>query len=623
MKHPGSSSKKDPNRSNNRKKGLFRKLTIKGDDDPAEIDIARRILSDPDLGQDIKLKMERSKTETDTAESISTAPSDDSFKSIENQNLNSSNHSFDRVLVDDVDNRIDDSAWVGQVASNSALSPDRNTRNERDQVVDNEQRIYSEQDLQDLLAAEIAKSLEKQMKNIETLSKERDQLAEQVKSMTIQTSPQKQPKDESHDLSRVKQADLEARIEKLETEKAYILSSSQETHGQLQKQIQQLRDQIMNQESANESKISKQSLLQQEDYERQLEDFRTELLLQKEKYEEKLRSQQEVLTKEITSRITQTLTQQKDYLQNRINDMENDTQTQIANVRDEHAAEIEEMIAQLDEVEAEHETRLQEAVQEASSQKEIVITALSAHLAEERRKVDEMSEEHVKFQEMMELAESELKACQEELKIQVQEYEAILQEERQNRIVAERKIEQDMRSAAEKQFKDANKFYLKLKREYDLAEEEIDKLTKDLEENDLMFDSFRKESKGREMKCLAEIADLKAGKNFFIVNLFFNERLGLFANSFLSNVFIHTVLAKAEASRARLEQEYSSELEASRDMENVLRQKLDEASTNCTQAHMSLATVVNEKEKLEKENKELNSVCEELMMMIEGGNEQK
>ena len=78
-------------------------------------------------------------------------------------------------------------------------------------------------------------------------------------------------------------------------------------------------------------------------------------------------------------------------------------------------------------------------------------------------------------------------------------------------------------------------------------------------------------------------------------------------------------LATEQANRTRLDHEYSSEIETLKDSEQILRQKLEEATTNYTQVHMSLATVVREKEKFEKENLELNSVCEELMAMVEGG----
>ena len=87
-----------------------------------------------------------------------------------------------------------------------------------------------------------------------------------------------------------------------------------------------------------------------------------------------------------------------------------------------------------------------------------------------------------------------------------------------------------------------------------------------------------------------------------------------------SSFDIIVALATSEASRTRLEQECSIELETWKETEMVLRQKLDEASTNCKQAHMSLAALASKKEKLEKENVELNSVCEELMTMVEGGN---
>ena len=51
-----------------------------------------------------------------------------------------------------------------------------------------------------------------------------------------------------------------------------------------------------------------------------------------------------------------------------------------------------------------------------------------------------------------------------------------------------------------------------------------------------------------------------------------------------------------------------------------LEKRLEEARTNCSSAHMSLASVVAEKERLGRENAEINAVCEELMTMVEVDN---
>jgi hypothetical protein len=48
-----------------------------------------------------------------------------------------------------------------------------------------------------------------------------------------------------------------------------------------------------------------------------------------------------------------------------------------------------------------------------------------------------------------------------------------------------------------------------------------------------------------------------------------------------------------------------------------MQTKLDESNENCKAAHLSLGSIVAEKEKLVLENKDLKEVCEELMAMVE------
>ena len=89
--------------------------------------------------------------------------------------------------------------------------------------------------------------------------------------------------------------------------------------------------------------------------------------------------------------------------------------------------------------------------------------------------------------------------------------------------------------------------------------------------------------------------------------------------SFRKLISLYAALAAVEADAAKATRNYTSEIECNRESEQVLRAELEIKKTECSTAHQSLATIVTEKERLKKDNAELNSVCEELMAMVEAG----
>jgi hypothetical protein len=88
---------------------------------------------------------------------------------------------------------------------------------------------------------------------------------------------------------------------------------------------------------------------------------------------------------------------------------------------------------------------------------------------------------------------------------------------------------------------------------------------------------------------------------------------------FLSFFFL--ALATAEAAAARKISHLQSKMEVAEAMHRESKTKLDESNAARHAANMSLTSLVSEKEKLMKENKDLNAVCEELMAIVEGGGE--
>ena len=78
-------------------------------------------------------------------------------------------------------------------------------------------------------------------------------------------------------------------------------------------------------------------------------------------------------------------------------------------------------------------------------------------------------------------------------------------------------------------------------------------------------------------------------------------------------------MATIEANASRKVKQYRHELECSKEAEAAMRKKLDEALTTSRTVQTTLASVVAEKERLLQEHEEMKAVCEELMVMVEGG----
>ena len=76
--------------------------------------------------------------------------------------------------------------------------------------------------------------------------------------------------------------------------------------------------------------------------------------------------------------------------------------------------------------------------------------------------------------------------------------------------------------------------------------------------------------------------------------------------------------ARVEADNARSAKQYTTEIADMRERERKLEKEFEKSRVDRDAAHSSLSSIVAEKERLKKENKELNDVCEELMAMVEG-----
>jgi chromosome segregation ATPase len=266
----------------------------------------------------------------------------------------------------------------------------------------------------------------------------------------------------------------------------------------------------------------------------------------------------------------------------------------LQKVRDEHTAEIDEMLEQLDIVEAEHNTKYTK-LNDAVKQKEAIVSALGAQLAEATAKMTALQAE--KEQDLADLAmareEAELaRAASDSLKKSLDrlrdDHKKALEEEAQRRQELCQTVKKGMILAAEEQFGKANEHYVNLKHEYDAIKEKLNKVELELKTSKRDLDRSRKEEASREVEMRAEIARLKAS------------------------------LATAEANFAKNRKEHMAEINSMRDTLVEAISKFEASQKQLKSSQDTLAVVVLEKQQLLKENVDLKAVSEELLAMVEG-----
>jgi hypothetical protein len=253
---------------------------------------------------------------------------------------------------------------------------------------------------------------------------------------------------------------------------------------------------------------------------------------------------------------------------------------QLKLLDDEHRSEIDELIQQLDDVEREQESKYKD-LQQRVTEKETIISVLSSQLVEANAAARRMDQKRLIDEEQIAATKEELSLCRQEVLSLQKKVETIkaehaedMEKESAKRRKAIQLVTEDVKAAAEAQFAEANKHYIRLKHEYDSTKSEIKKLSD-------AHDNFVKDSKANEVSMLAIITKLKAE------------------------------LASAEARVAEVTQQYSVELETIRLADRALRSELEETKKKCVLAHSSLAHMA-------RENEELRKISEELMAMVEG-----
>jgi len=292
-----------------------------------------------------------------------------------------------------------------------------------------------------------------------------------------------------------------------------------------------------------------------------------------EQVEKKYTEREAELKQSIIDSVTGLYQKQISALQIQLVQEEKGHKKQLQSLHDEHASEIDDLIRRLDEFLAEQDQR--------DHEKETIISVLSSQLVEAKALASNLEYEKGTLEKQINQLKDEVASCRPEisslqrrLEIMKADHAQAMEHELIKRRKAVQLATQDIRAAAEVQFDEANKHYLRLKQDCDDARAEL-KRTKQQHERAM------KDVKANEVAVSSNIAKLKAD------------------------------LATADARVAEMVKQYSAEREGMLLAERALRSQLEEAQTNCSAAHASLAHVV-------RENQELRKISEELMAIVEG-----
>jgi len=263
--------------------------------------------------------------------------------------------------------------------------------------------------------------------------------------------------------------------------------------------------------------------------------------------------------------------------------------------KENHASEIGEVLNQLDSIEASYNNELTEE-RSKLSKKEVMTEALTSRLSEMqaltqslRSQVEQYKANDDSIQQEPHIAQKSIQTFQS----QQSHYEHLVQKEKENTLLAVEEAEQQLQAEAEKQFAQANKLYVKLKNDYDgtlnsyeISEECNGKLKEELETNHGKYSS--------QISVLQQEVDK-----------------------------LELSLQDTQSHLTYTNQQYEAQKVGWNEVEQGWNARIEAYKTECAQAHQLVGTVVREKEVLKEENKELQSLCEEMMGIVESGGSKK
>lgn len=276
------------------------------------------------------------------------------------------------------------------------------------------------------------------------------------------------------------------------------------------------------------------------------------------------------------------------------NRMQREFNDKLKQIKAEHAKEKEAILTRFSKAEADHRTKVSE-IQKSAGEKDAIITALGSQLADAQTRSKKAEENLRSLSDKLDAsrkestqAYAEVGKLKHELEALTEKHEAFEKEVEAAREEACEEAREEMIERAEVQFKQANELYVKLKKQYDLCKRKVEGLESDLRKTKQAL--TEQESSHTELE--AQVASLR-GEN-----------------------------AQVVSEAARKGKEYRREMERLLQAAEDFERKCKASEATSRHAYKKLAVAMEEKEKLQKEYDEVKNVCEELMAMVEGGQQQ-
>ena len=238
---------------------------------------------------------------------------------------------------------------------------------------------------------------------------------------------------------------------------------------------------------------------------------------------------------------------------------------------------------QIDEV-LEHLNSIELTYADKLSKKDIMTEALTNSLTSYQVKNEEIKQQN-------EISLTRLDEAKQEIEAGHERYQALKKQMEHEKMQAIREAQDQIRLAAERQFASAQKTYMKLQQDYRESCQEKDILSQKCQEMVQSVETLEakeRENDGEMSKQMSEVAYAKAA------------------------------MATVQAEMLKMKQGYNGKIQSYIDREKVASGELQRAEKDCSEARVLVEDALKEKEAARKENLELQTLCEELMGIVEG-----
>ena len=242
-------------------------------------------------------------------------------------------------------------------------------------------------------------------------------------------------------------------------------------------------------------------------------------------------------------------------------------ENKLANQRSAHEDQIDEIIEQLTSIETTYGKEIA-SLKDRLSKKQIMTEALTNSLTSYQIKNGEIKQQY-------EITLTKLDEARQEFDAEHERYAALMRELERAKMKAVESAREEIRVAAERQFASAQKTFVKLKQDFTKCSEERD---------------------------------------------FFQQKFGaLESKERAQEATISKLMAESADANAKMATEKAEALKMKVEIEKSVNSKIEKADRKCAEAYAVADKATEAKEALKKENSDLQSLCEELMAIVEGG----